>query len=139
MFFRRVRPHVPTFEEKLDSARQAGFSSAAAGRTAVRLSRDGFAADVDDDGIKRLGRLVGAELATLTDEGYQKFWITRGGRRLPALAGQLGEFHRFEEDLKEALGLESYYNESLGTRFAEHRYDRLENRDRGVPPRPWER
>ncbi len=140
MFFRRVRPHVPTFEEKLERAAQAGFASAPAGAIGVaRLTRDGFSAEVTDAGANHAGLLVGSEIANLIDGGFQKFWLTPGGKRLPALADQLKQLHRFEEDLKEALGLESFYNESLGTRFDQHMYDRVRNRDLGVPRRPWER
>ncbi|MCX6623299.1 MAG: hypothetical protein NTY38_19985, partial [Acidobacteria bacterium] len=112
MFFRRVRPHVPTFEEKLEIARQAGFGSGPiSGAGLTRLTRNGFAADVTGEGATHscllAGLLVGAEIASLVDGGFQKFWLTPTGKRLPALAGQLKELHRFEEDLKEALGLES--------------------------------
>jgi hypothetical protein len=40
--------------------------------------------------------------------------------------------------LKEALGLTSLYNEGLGTTSNAHLYDRVEDRDHGVPTRPWE-
>jgi hypothetical protein len=58
--------------------------------------------------------------------------------RIPATAEELGELHDFEEDLKERLGQESYYNESLGTVSAYYQYDRVKDRDRGVPKRAWE-
>ena len=58
--------------------------------------------------------------------------------RIPALAPQLQALHRFEEDLKEGLGLISLYNEGLGTTSDLHLYDRVRGRDAGVH-RPWER
>jgi hypothetical protein len=50
----------------------------------------------------------------------------------------LKALHEFEEDLKEGLGLESLYNESLGTVSTYYLYDRVKDRDRGVPKRVWE-
>jgi len=37
------------------------------------------------------------------DGGFQKFFLTAGGKRKPALASDLKELHEFEEDLREAL------------------------------------
>ena len=56
----------------------------------------------------------------------------------PALADELKALHEFEEDLKEGLGQESYYNESLGTVSTFYLYDRVKDRDRGVARRVWE-
>jgi hypothetical protein len=44
--------------------------------------------------------------------------------------------------LKEALGLPSLYNESLGTVSEAYQYDRIKDRDKPEadrPKRPWER
>ena len=46
--------------------------------------------------------------------------------------------HNFEEDVKESLGQESLYNESLGTVSTFYIYDRVKDRDAGVPKRVWE-
>jgi hypothetical protein len=81
---------------------------------------------------------MGGEIGVLVDGGFQKFFRTPSGRRKPALAGELRAIHDFDEDLKEALGLESYYNESLGTVSTFYLYDRVKDRDRGVPKRIWE-
>ncbi len=72
------------------------------------------------------------------DGGYQNFFRAPDGRRQPAIAGELQALHDFEEDLKEALGEESYYNDSLGTVSSYYQYDRVKDRDRGVPKRTWE-
>jgi len=80
----------------------------------------------EDD--KHACRAVAAEIAALVDGGYQKFWRA-GNRRVPALAQQLKALHDFEEDLREALGLESLYNTSLGTTNDLHVYDRLAGRE----------
>jgi len=75
---------------------------------------------------------MGDEIGVLIDEGYQKFFKTPSGKKRPALAQQLKGLHDLEEDLKEALGLESLYNESLGTVSTYYIYDRVKGRDRGV-------
>ena len=59
-------------------------------------------------------------------------------QRKPALAEELKAIHDFEEDLREALGMKSLYNESLGTVSTFYQYDRVKDRDRGVPKRAWE-
>jgi hypothetical protein len=143
MFFRRKRPVTPTFAGRLDSVRKAGLTVVPLADGAVRVSRDKCAADLREvDGAVRLsgpaGILLGGEIAALVDGGYQKFFRTSGGLRKPATAGELKALHEFEEDLKEALGQESYYNDSLGTVSAYYQYDRVKDRDEGVPKRAWE-
>ncbi len=142
MFFRRNQPKPLTFEERLANARQAGFSTAHTG-SAVRISRAEFAVELDNrDGnailTGRAGVLMGDEIASLVDGGFQKFFQTPSGKTKPATAAELYGLHDFEEDLKEALGQESYYNESLGTVSTYYIYDRVKDRDRGVPRRAWE-
>ena len=48
------------------------------------------------------------------------------GKRKPALAEQLKALHKFEEDLREGLEQETYYNQSLGTVSTFYLYDRPE-------------
>ena len=82
--------------------------------------------------------MMAGEIGLLVDGGFQKFWHTSSGRKAPAIAGQLKTLHAFQEDLREALGLESLFNEALGTVNDLHLYDRVKDRDQGVPKRPWE-
>jgi len=147
MFFRREKPREITFQDRLEALRQAGFElqPEAGGReTAVRVLRDGCAsviAPAGEAGVRiavRPGRLLKGEVAALVDGGFQKFFQSPGGARKPALAPELKALHRFQEDLREALGLTSLYNESLGTVSNLYFYDRVRDRDRGVPRRPWE-
>jgi hypothetical protein len=143
MFFRRKPLHHPTFAERLDNLRRAGFTIAPMAGGVVRASRGGCAVDLKDDNgavaiAGRAGLAQGAEIAALLDGGFQKFFETPSGRRKPALAEDLKALHDFEEDLREGLGQESYYNQSLGTVSAFYLYDRLKDRDRGVPQRVWE-
>jgi|SRR5579883_2190742 len=143
MFFRRERPKNPTFQDRLDNLRRMGFQVAAASGGATRVSRGEFAVDLREiDGKVQsagdAGVLIGNEIGALVDGGYQKFFRTPGGAKRPALADDLKGLHDFDEDLKEGLGEESYYNESLGTVSTYYLYDRVKDRDRGVPKRIWQ-
>jgi len=143
MFFRRDRPKIPTFSERLDLLRKAGFAAENLADGRVKVSKRGVAAVIGDEGknqpaIEKAGVLVGSEIATLLSAGYQMFLETAGGKRIPATAEELKALHEFEEDVKEALGLESLYNTSLGTTTPKHLYDRVYQRDAGQQPKPWE-
>jgi hypothetical protein len=143
MFFRRVKPRIPTFEERLQSLEQSGFAVERLDADRVRVTRAGCAAVVRNSPegpriVEKPGLIVGSEIGVLVDAGFQKQFLTPSGRRVPALAEQLKAIHAFSEDLREALGLVSLYNESLGTTSTVYLYDRVQDRDRGVPKRPWE-
>jgi hypothetical protein len=143
MFFRREHPHIPTFAERLETLRGAGFAIAPMAGGVVRAERGGCAVDLKDENgsvaiAGHAGVLQGSEIGALVDGGYQKFFETPSGAKKPALADELKALHDFEEDLKEALGEESYYNDSLGTVSTFYLYDRVKDRDRGVPKRVWE-
>lgn len=143
MFFRRQRPKVATFSERVDLLRSAGFSTENMSDGRVKVSNHGVAAIVGDEGknqpaIEKAGVLVGGEIATLLSAGYQMFLETPTGKRIPALATELRALHEFEEDVKEALGLQSLYNTSLGTTTPQHMYDRVFKRDAGQQPKRWE-
>lgn len=142
MFFRRERPKTPTFAERMDALRHAGFEVATQA-SSVRVSRAGCAVDLAQDGnsvraVSRAGVVMGNEIGVLVDGGFQKFFQTPSGGKKPALAADLQALHEFEEDARQALGQESYYNESLGTVSTYYLYDRVQDRDRGVPKRAWE-
>jgi hypothetical protein len=142
MFFRRKNPHQLTFDERLNTLKQNGFSvSSEGGKT--RVSKLGCAAIVEGSGVEvpkvgKAGVVVGNEIGYLVSGGYQSFFETPGGRRVAALAEHLKALHTFDEDLREALGLTSYYNTSLGTTFDRHVYDRVQDRDVKRTKKPWE-
>jgi hypothetical protein len=144
MFFRRERPKKLTFDDYMSAARSAGFRTESAGGGKTRIERDGVAAVVEPGMedvprfITRAGIVIGNEIGTLTDGGFQKFFTTPGGKRKPALAPELRAIQNFQEDLREALGLTSLYNESLGTVSNLYLYDRVEGRDQGRHNKPWE-
>jgi hypothetical protein len=143
MFFRRERPKPPTFADRVQLLRQAGFATDTLPDGRVKITKHGVGAIVGDEGknqpeIEKAGLLVGSEIAVPLNAGYQMFLETPGGKRFPATASELKALHEFEEDVKEALGLVSLYNTSLGTTSRKHEYDRVLNRDIGQQPKPWE-
>lgn len=149
MFFRRERTKILTFEDHMSAARAAGFRTESVGGGKTRIERKGIASVLEPtssepgkDGTPRVteraGVVMGKEIATLTDGGFQKFFTTPGGKRKPALAEELKEIQNFQEDLREALDLTSLYNESLGTVSNLYIYDRVEGRDSGKHDKPWQ-
>ncbi|HEY1183820.1 MAG TPA: hypothetical protein VGE89_06530 [Bryobacteraceae bacterium] len=142
MFFRRQRVEVPTFEQRIDKLRAAGFAIAPL-EGALRVTRGPCAIDLKEQegaavAVCQAGIVMGAEIGALVDGGYQKFFRAPSGKQKPALADELKALHDFEEDLWQALGRQSYYNQSLGTVSTLYLYDRVQDRDRGVPRRAWE-
>ncbi len=73
---------------------------------------------------ERPGYMVGGEVATLLDRGYQKFWKS-SRLEVPATAESLQAVHRFAEELRQVVGEPSLYNESLGTTSDSYLYDRV--------------
>jgi len=143
MFFRRERAKTPTAQERLDQLKTHGYTVSQMPGGGFRITRGPCAVDLKPTEYnlhiaERAGILLNGEIARLVDGGYQKFFRTASGKTKPALAEDLKALHDFEEDLKEALGQTSLYNESLGTVSTFYLYDRVEDRDRGVPKRAWE-
>ncbi len=143
MFFRRERPKTVTFSDRIEKLRQAGFTVASLPGGAYRVVRGACAVDIKENNAcvdigGRAGILMGAEIGVLVDGGYQKWFQTPTGKKKPALAEDLAALHEFEEDLKQSLGQISLYNESLGTVSTLYLYDRVKDRDAGVPKRAWE-
>jgi hypothetical protein len=143
MFFRRKSPKVSTFQDRVDRLTKAGFATTLHSDGRVLVSKGGIGALIGDEsrghpGIEKAGVLVGAEIATLLNRGYQMFLETPSGKRMPAMAEQLKALHQFEDDVKDALDLTNLYNTSLGTTTPSHMYDRVNKRDTGQQPKPWE-
>ena len=138
-----------TWGEALAWLRENGFDLLEApgtqGRTFLRKLNCSCAIEKSGaDGVKVFahpGCLVGGEIAKLVNKGYQQFLKTSKAE-VPATADQLKALHQFSEELKEALGQPSLYNESLGTTSTSYQYDRVVNRDKPEadrPKRPWEK
>jgi hypothetical protein len=144
MFFRREKPKIPTFSERIDLLKKAGFGTQTLPDGRMKITKNGIAAIIGDEGkgqpdIEKAGILVGSEIATLLSAGYQMFLETPSGARIPATADELKALHEFEDDVKEALDLVNLYNTSLGTTTPKHMYDRVYKRDTGHQPKPWEK
>jgi len=142
MFFHRTKPQIKTFQQRIDELKAQGFQVQPEPSGVVRVSRGVCAAVVQEAPgntvhLGKAGILVCGEIAELVSAGYQMFLMTRSGKRVPALAEQLHALHDFTEDLKETLGLDSLYNQGLGTTSARHLYDRVDDRDEAGEKEPW--
>src|SRR3954462_6471392 len=97
-----------------------------------------------EEGVKIFaypGYLIGGEISKLINRGYQQFLKT-AKTEVPEPADHLKSLQQFTEELKEALGLPSLYNESHGTVSEAYQYDRVVGRDKPEaerPKRPWEK
>ena len=73
------------------------------------------------------------QFTRLWDAGYQKFFITDDERKVPALARALQQMRKFNEELRSALGVSTYYNEALGSTCQVTTYDRVQGEPGDVP------
>ena len=136
-------PNPRSYEEAVNWLREHGFDILEAPGTANRVFVKKYACSAaieqnDDDGVRlfaKPGYLVGSEISRLIDKGYQKFLKTTKAE-IPATADHLKALHQFSEELREALGETSLYNESLGTVSDRYVYDRVEDRDLPEAQRP---
>jgi len=101
---------------------------------AVQVRKYGCAAEIAaaPDGtveiLARPGWLLNGEIARLLDRGYQKFLKT-SKLEIPATADHLRAIHEFTEELNEAIGATSLYNQALGTTSNVYNYDRVKGRE----------
>ena len=137
-----------TYEEALVWLRKNGFelsdAPGAPGRTILRKYGCQAGMERNDKAAPRIfaapGILLGGEVSKLVDHGYQKHLET-GELERAATSDDLKALHAFAEELKEAMGVPSLYNESLGTVSEAYQYDRVKERDKSVAARtvrPWE-
>jgi hypothetical protein len=136
---------LPTFDdvlatlgdEKFDVSPAIEGSNRAQG--AFRVSKYGCAAEIappapaagKDEPVRLLakgGWVLNGEISRLLDRGYQKFLKT-SKLEIPATADHLRAIHAFNEELKEAAGALSLYNEALGTTSDRYVYDRVKGRE----------
>ena len=142
----------PNFDQTLELLRTHGFEVAPSQTVTggFLVSRDGIGAVLvtSHDDVSKMdfaalaltpGVLIRGEVARLLDRGYQKF-IKTSQYELPATAIQLQAIHQFSEELKQLIGSDDLYNESLGTTSDTYQYDRLKGREAEPPAarRPWE-
>jgi hypothetical protein len=77
--------------------------------------------------------MVEGQFTRLWDAGYQKFLLTNDGRKIPIRVGQLADLRRFNEELRTALGVPTYYNEAIGSTCHYSVYDRVKGRTGDIP------
>src|SRR5215472_15506570 len=142
------QPKPRSYEEAVNWLREHGFDILEAPGTANRVfvKKYNCSAAIEktaDDGVRlfaKPGYQIGGEISRLIDKGYQKFLKTTKAE-IPATADHLKAVHQFSEELREALGLTSLYNESLGSVSDAYVYDRVQGRDLPEAQRPqraWE-
>ncbi len=123
---------------RIEALPAAGFTVRSTGGV-VRVERYGCGAELrkTPEGRYLMTQMptvmVRGQFAKLWDAGYQKFLLTDDGRKVPALAQQLADLRRFNEELRTALGLPTYYNEALGSTCEVTAYDRVKGRPGDVP------
>jgi hypothetical protein len=127
----------------VNALKNLGFNVESSGKGGYKVTRNGYGAIVTKaDGLtinQKPGLLISGEIGVLTNAGYQMFFRTDSNIMRPARAEQLKALHEFTEDLREGLGETSLYNQGLGTTTEAHLYDRVEDRDHGIPHRPWDK
>src|SRR5947199_5102745 len=132
-----------TYEEAVSWLREHGFDilDAPATKDRVFLKKYTCSAAIEkaSEGVARLfakpGYLIGSEISRLIDKGYQKFLKTTK-TEVPATADHLQNLHQFSEELREATGETSLYNQSLGSVSDRYVYDRVKDRDLPEGQRP---
>jgi hypothetical protein len=138
-----------TYDDGVNWLREHGFDliEAPGAQTRVFLKKYNCSAAIqktDEGGAKIFaypGYLISGEISKLVNRGYQQFLKT-SKTEVPATAEHLKALQQFSEEMKEALGLPSLYNESLGTVSESYQYDRIKDRDQPEvkrPKRPWEK
>lgn len=148
---KKKRVETPSFEESVATLRGYKFDVVPAGSVAnapgaVRISKYGCAAVLapgkDSPTMAlRSGFVIGGEIGHILDRGYQKFIKTPSAERA-ATADQLKALHKFNEELRQAIGGIVLYNESMGSVTDEYIYDRVKGRSVPEAERPvpaWER
>jgi hypothetical protein len=127
------------FEKKaMDTLTSLRFSVGST-RGVVRVEKYGSGAEFrqNPDGRFQMTILpsimLNGQFTRLWDAGYQKFLLTDEGVKVPARAEQLANLRKFNEELRTALGVPTFYNEALGSVSQLSVYDRVKGRPGDVP------
>ncbi|MHB1957688.1 MAG: hypothetical protein ACYCO5_01515 [Acidobacteriaceae bacterium] len=132
----KSNPPAKTFDSALTYCRSHGFdvvdTPGAANRVQLRKYGCGAVLAKTPNGgaayVARPGCLIGGEISTLVDRGYQKF-LRASRLEVAATAAHLRALHAFDEELCAAIGTPDYYNLALGTVSDLYLYDRLKGRE----------
>ena len=122
----------------IESLAALGFAVGST-RGVVRVEKYGCGAEFrkDNDGSYQMTILptimLKGQFTRLWDAGYQKFLLTDDGLKVPALASHLSSLRKFNEELRTALGVPTFYNEALGSVSQVSVYDRVKGRVGDIP------
>ena len=122
----------------IESLAALGFAVGST-RGVVRVEKYGAGAEFrkGTDGLYQMTILptvmLNGQFTRLWDAGYQKFLLTDEGLKVPALAVHLKNLRKFNEELRTALGVPTFYNEALGSVSQLSVYDRVKGRKGAVP------
>jgi len=125
-------------QKAMESLAALGFSVGST-RGVIRVEKYGCGAEFrkgTDDSFQMTilpTIMVKGQFSRLWDAGYQKFLLTDEGLKLPALALHLENLRKFNEELRTALGVPTFYNEALGSVSQVSVYDRVKGRKGDVP------
>jgi hypothetical protein len=148
VLYRRVWVHYPrhpmwNVEERFDPKAIEGLAAlgftVGSTRGVVRVEKYGCGAEFrkGPDGRYQMTVMptimLKGQFTRLWDAGYQKFLLTDDGQKLPALAYHLENLRKFNEELRTALGVPTFYNEALGSVSQISVYDRVKGRKGAVP------
>jgi hypothetical protein len=145
--FAPLKNPLRTIDSALQWLKDRGFAVSEVRSGVYRVTSNQCVAEIEatKEGTTRVvtfpSCLIAGEPAELVDRGYQKFFTT-SKLEVAATAELLEALHQFSEQLKEALGYTSLYNEGLGTVSGSYQYDRVRDRDLAEdkrPPRPWQK
>jgi len=125
-------------QKAIESLAALGFSVGST-RGVVRVEKYGGGAEFrkEADGQYQMTVqptiMLNGKFTRLWDAGYQKFLLTDDGHKVPALASHLANLRKFNEELRTALGVPTFYNEALGSVSQVSVYDRVKGRPGDVP------
>lgn len=120
-----------------DGSKRSPTQSSVGSPAGFKVTKYGCAAEIaagptgSDSAVLMLARpgvLLGGEISRLVDKGYQKF-LKASKLEVPATADHLRALHTFSEELNEATGETTLYNQSLGTTSDSYLYDRVKGRE----------
>ena len=122
----------------IDSLAALGFGVGST-RGVVRVEKYGCGAEFRQNPDARFQMtilpsiMLKGQFTRLWDAGYQKFLLTDDGLKVPAQATHLSNLRMFNEELRTALGVPTFYNEALGSVSTVSVYDRVLGRAGDVP------
>ena len=125
-------------QSQVESLSSKGFLVRSSGGV-VRIEKYDCGAELrrTPDGVYQMtvmpSIMLNGQFTRLWDAGYQKFLLTHDSKKVPAHRTQLANLRRFNEELRTALGVPTYYNEALGSTCQVTVYDRLKGMPGDVP------